>query len=1085
MKGFLRKVLLIASFGAALTFYGCNKDYGQDIEDVRKDLTAALEEQKSTLTAAINAALEDAKKYAAEADQAIKESAEAYADAAAKQAASEVKAELLTEIQNQVADALADAKKYTDDEISDLKTELSGRIDAIDSDINTIKSTLTEYETRIAALETFKAQAENRIAILEDFMSKIEGLNLEDEIAKLNQVIADLQTLRNEFNKAVEDLGLLTGRVDDIEDRLDDIDSLLATYGSRLDSIDDAIEDINANLLAIEDMIANRLTSISLIPEAYYEGIPAMVFNYIGYQALIPQVGDETEDLYTTASDQIFMIPTVNANQFRYNVSPSTWTVDCIGSQDYVLEDAEIIPATRGYMDNGYLTVASIEKNNRGELVANVRAKNALAILPFAEQGNSIITAALQLGIADKYLTDAEKEAKLPVNVTSEYSVLAGKAGSIHIAPESLACLPVDHKSFFLTWAEAKDGVATYKEVYNTSIDLMDSVRVCINENGKLISLNADDLAGDYSYLGLKFRFAIPSAKFEIGSNKTNQQEFIKFVEGSESAFQSVIPGGATNNEAAIGKTPIVRVELLASNGDVVDVQWIKIEWVREKVQDYNLGEIFTSEYTLSCKDYADQIEWSEFVELILGKIGENGMSYADFYTYYGSTDLHRFYLLDYNFWDLYKSSIYYDDPAQVDPKASVITWEVPSNGFAGVIYDILKSEDKVASYRVKYELNPIDAERHGKITFILTIKVTLPEDMPSFHGQNLSMNWTAENLAAIHPVGYSKGTAAGATKVYYEFPMNDLFTVNKDGLFVDNIYECRAWDMQFGAESTIDNFKVHFAWNKMNALFAGDENGTGYIFSKNNGSFAARLVYGGLTVNGPFTNWYTLAEGPQTIGFALADVDKFNQGDAAAAKELLNDVNVSDELRKVIPVNIWSRLSENNEYLVKSFNVWVVSPVSVPDPKFTKEITDVNKDKIEVSLPISFSASDIKDFQNKALKNADELSYYGVYGPVWNIAQAASAASSIYTNVVSVDNNWDVDENVDPKNSEDLKRMKTLADLGIEVTYDSASGKLVFTNISTHLVKDIKLYFKGTYGHKFADYETWGTINFKKNDGK
>lgn len=1070
MKGFLRKVLLIASFGAALTFYGCNKDYGQDIEDVRKDLTAALEEQKSTLTAAINAALEDAKKYAAEADQAIKESAEAYADAAAKQAASEVKAELLTEIQNQVADALADAKKYTDDEISDLKTELSGKIDAINTEINTIKSTLTDHENSIAALETFKAQAENRIATLESFMAKIEGLNLEAEIAKLNKVIADLQTLRNDFEEAVKG----------IEEDINAINTTLDQYKGRLDSIDAAIEEINANLLSIENMIANRLTSISLIPEAYYEGIPAMVFNYIGYQALIPSTG-AGDEVYVPASQSYFMIPAVNANQFRYNVSPSTWTVECIGSQDYVLEDAEIIPATKGYMDNGYLTVASIEKNNRGELVANVRAKNALAILPFAEQGNSIITAALQLGIADKYLTDAEKEAKLPVNVTSEYSVLAGKAGSIHIAPESLACLPVDHKSFFLTWAEAKDGVATYKEVYNTSIDLMDSVRVCITENGKLISLNADDLAGDYSYLGLSFKFTIPTAKFELGEFKTNQQEFIKFVEGSESAFQSVIPGGATNNEAAIGKTPIVRVELLASNGDVVDVQWIKIEWVREKVQDYNLGEIFTSEYTLSCNDHSDLITWDAFVEKILGQIGENGMSYSDFYTYYNGGYAET---LDFDFNQKFSTSIKFDR-LPVDPASSVITFDIESEGFAGVIYDILASEEGVASYRIKYTLTPKDADRHGKITFIVTVNVVLPKDMPSFHGQNLSMNWTAENLAAIHPVGYSKGTAAGAKKVYYEFPMNDLFTVNKDGLFVDNIYDCRAWDMQFGAESTIDNFKVHFAWNKMNALFAGDENGTGYIFSKNNGSFAARLVYGGLTVNGPFTNWYTLAEGPQTIGFALADVDKFNQGDAAAAKELLNDVNVSDELRKVIPVNIWSRLSENNEFLVKAFNVWVVSPVSVPDPKFAKDITDVNKDKIEVLLPISYKPADIKDFQNKTLNNADELSYYGVYGPVWNIAQGASAASSIYTNVVSVDNNWDVDVNVDPKNPEDLKRMKTLADLGIEVTYDSASGKLVFTNISTHLVKDIKLYFNGTYGHKFADNETWGTINFKKNDGK
>lgn len=1065
MKGFLRKVLLIASFGAALTFYGCNKDYGQDIEDVRKDLTAALEEQKSTLTAAINAALEDAKKYAAEADQAIKESAEAYADAAAKQAASEVKAELLTEIQNQVADALADAKKYTDDEISKLKSELSGRIDGIDTEINTIKSTLTEQEGRIAELEKFRTETESRLKTLEAFQEKIEGLNLEEEIAKLNQVIADLQTLRNDFEEAVKG----------IEEDIDAINTTLDQYKGRLDSIDAAIEEINANLLAIENMIANRLTSISLIPEAYYEGIPAMVFNYIGYQALIPSTG-AGDEVYVPASQSYFMIPAVNANQFRYNVSPSTWTVECIGSQDYVLEDAEIIPATKGYMDNGYLTVASIEKNNRGELVANVRAKNALAILPFAEQGNSIITAALQLGIADKYLTDAEKEAKLPVNVTSEYSVIAGKAGSIHIAPESLACLPVDHKSFFLTWAEAKDGVATYKEVYNTSIDLMDSVRVCITENDKLISLNADDLAGDYSYLGLSFKFTIPTAKFELGEFKTNQQEFIKFVEGSESAFQSVIPGGATNNEAAIGKTPIVRVELLASNGDVVDVQWIKIEWVREKVQDYNLGEIFTSEYTLSCNDHSDLITWDAFVEKILGQIGENGMSYSDFYTYYNGGYAET---LDFDFNQKFSTSIKFDR-LPVDPASSVITFDIESEGFAGVIDDILASEEGVASYRIKYTLTPKDADRHGKITFIVTVNVVLPKDMPTLHGKNLSMSWTKEDLAQIHPIGYARGQQLGETQVHYRFPINDLFTVNKDMLFVDNIYDCRTWDLQFSAEPSIDNFKVQFAWSNSSLRFAGDNNGSGYIYSKNNGKFAARFEYNGQTASDTPMNWYTFDAGKQDINLCLADKYKFTAGDAEAARELLNPVDVADESRKVIPVDVWSTISEGNQYLVDRFNVWFVSPVSIDATSFEKSIEDVNKDKITVAVDTKLGT--VKDFQGKVITATAELNYYGVYGINWKLSDGAAVASDIYTNVVAVENSndWDVDETIDPSNPADRARMKTLKDLNINVTY--SNGTLEFTNLSTSLVKDIKLYFDGTYGHKFADFNTLGTITFKKN---
>lgn len=1066
MKGFLRKVLLIASFGAALTFYGCNKDYGQDIEDVRKDLTAALEEQKSTLTAAINAALEDAKKYAAEADQAIKESAEAYADAAAKQAASEVKAELLTEIQNQVADALADAKKYTDDEISKLKTEISGRIDAIDSDINTIKSTLTEYETRIAALETFKAQAENRIAILEDFMSKIEGLNLEDEIAKLNQVIADLQTLRNDFEAAI----------DGIEDDIDAINTTLADYETRLDDIDAAIEDINANLLAIEDMIANRLTSISLIPEAYYEGIPAIKLNYIAYS---PITVAPTEG--TVISNSTMMLPAVSANQFRYNVSPSTWSIASISNSAYVLEDAEIL--TKAYNENTVFDVVSVEKNDRGELVANVRVRNTGAFASLTEQSetNVLNTAALQLTIADKYLTDAEKEAGAPVKVTSEYSVVGNVAGSIHIAPNEEACV-LDHAYYYRSYKNSDEilGAAEsanpsdVQEVYNATLDLSKLVRVCITENGKLISLDSEALAGDYSYLGLSFKFAIPTEKFVIGDNNTDQQEFIKFVEGSTSEVQSVIPGGATNNEAAIGKTPVVRVELLASNGDIVDVQWIKIEWVREKVQDYDLGEIFTSEYTLSCNGHEDIITWSDFVEKILGKIGENGMSYSDFYEYYsGGSAL----IDDYNFAQAFETKINFDR-LPVDPGSSVITFTVEPEGFAGVIDDILASEDGVASYRIKYILDPKDSTRHGKIIFIVTVNVVLPNDMPTFHGKNLTMNWTAEDLAAIHPVGYAKGTAAGATKVYYNFPMNDLFTVNSDGLFVDNIYDCRAWDMQMSSDINIPGFGVGFA---SPALFAGDNSQAGYYISKGANSFAARFAYNNLAVDAASANWYTSESEPQQISFVLADEIKYTKGNAEDAKELLNDVNVSDDARKVIPVNIWSRISTDNEYLVKAFNIWVVSPVSVPAPVVSDAIQDVNKNTITVKLPIDYANVTIKDFQNQPIKAGDEYNYYGIYGPNWDLE--GDVASKILTNVVDVENDWDVDENVDP--TVDFARMKTAKDLGLEVSFDSKSGSLVFTNISTHLVKDIKLFIRAEYGHQFGDYETFVTIPFSANSTK
>ena len=80
---------------------------------------------------------------------------------------------------------------------------------------------------------------------------------------------------------------------------------------------------------------------------------------------------------------------------------------------------------------------------------------------------------------------------------------------------------------------------------------------------------------------GLEFRFVLPTKPYKVGDNDTDQQKFAS-VANTDGAWTltSKLPDGTTNNQAAIDKTPIVRVELVDVNNKnaVVDVRYFKVQ---------------------------------------------------------------------------------------------------------------------------------------------------------------------------------------------------------------------------------------------------------------------------------------------------------------------------------------------------------------------------------------------------------------------------------------------------------------------------------------------------------------------------
>lgn len=1090
MKGFLRKVLLIASFGAALTFYGCNKDYGQDIEDVRKDLTAALEEQKSTLTAAINAALEDAKKYAAEADQAIKESAEAYADAAAKQAASEVKAELLTEIQNQVADALADAKKYTDDEISKLKSELSGKIDGIDAEINTIKSTLTEQEGRIAELEKFRTETESRLKTLEAFQEKIEGLNLEEEIAKLNQVIADLQTLRNDFEEAVKG----------IEEDIDAINTTLDQYKGRLDSIDAAIEDINANLLAIENMIKNRITSISLIPEMYIGGVESINIPALFYTPLAVSDNEAVASL-----DVVNALPWHTAAAIRYHVSPSNVTADCIAEAQYLTENAAFVKSMEvKSAGNAIMNVVAKEVNKDNELVISAKRVNQENVIPYLTSDFANFeqakwpTVALSLAIASDYLVDGTE-----ANVVSEYSAYTETAGTIHITPVASPCEPAACNSFYKAYktllvdgetlyAGACEGENVIPVVYDATLNLRDLVA----SHAKLANENFGTIIEDIEVLrsmGLDYRFAIPTEP-NLAADGTDQQAFIRFADESNEVVASLVPGGYENNPASIGRTPVVRVELYDVNtNQVVDVQWIKIKWVRESIPAQDFGLIKSFEQILDCSSLFEfRIDWKTINEKILAAGLE--MSHEQFVDLYGtakvSVDAENTTINPAT----YARAYFVKNTSPVQPQTSVYRITVDYRGLAGIIDEILKDGKASRTVTVRVVPSTVGDTQVGEIKFSVNIDWTLPAELlPSINGYKLTNSWTvAEQLAMVEPIGFSDktNTNPGVDQfVRYNFNMKGLFNLDTKGGFVANLvpeqdgldFSCRTWDMQFSSETegyseNTNLFRPTFFTNPA-ILYAKDTYRTGYeLINKSNRKMAAKFTY-----PSNVENWYNNDEKVSSIYFSVA---KYADNDQVT--KLLNPVNVEDNARVKLPVNVWSMLTPafTNVYKVKTFDMWVVSPVNMPEIKYSAlKLVDVNMNVSKVDLPKGFSIlnGDVKDFQGNLIDTDAKKAYYGVKEPVWTVTN-----TDILTDIViDENNNITVNPDLNPNDyasvAEAKKNMRNLSKAGFDAKLDGLT--LTVTNKQgAPLTQTVTFWIPVSYEHAYQKFFVYLPVTYTPN---
>lgn len=936
-------------------------------------------------------------------------------------------------------------KALEDAQVTDADLQkLQDAIDAIEADYVTesaLTTTLSSYATTQYVGEAIKAVTDALGSFTTD-----EAIQAAIDAAKQSAIEAAGKACEEAFKTAVE--SVIAGAT---EEPTSEIGKAFKEYDAHIKQLlTDAVEkedgfinqaiaeQIKAAVDAMSAKLSGRLTSLQVVPDLYVNGIETIELKSFKYTAwnVTSSAAAETVKQGTATSTTAQDVTAV-----RYLVSPTTVTTEDIQEPSFVFEKAE----TRSAVKEQLLNVDSYSVKD-GVLTVNVKKASGTEI---TLAKGYIYTAALGVPIAEKWLTDANK----PEVVYSDFVALAETTVEPKIAAlvnDKFVCKDPDGHNHYYESYEAAQAAAAVKQVaYDDKLDLLTLVTGCyVDATDGAVEIKKDELTA----AGLEFRFALPTKPYVLGTNESDQQQFATIA---GTTMTSKLPDGTTNNQAAIDKTPVVRVELVDVNNKnaVVDVRYFKIQWVRKTIAPIDLGVIYTFEYTLGCNEFQGKFLWNQMVNEVLAKIGETGMSQDEFLATYttptiatvekGSKEYYYHKVGDvataladgvefvYNF----------DDP--VDQSAAAFTWRLTVDQIGDVIDDLLADKE------VKYVVNvtiPAQNSYQGSVNFAFEVKVALPV-LPEIYGYDSSFWYTDYTLAYVYPIQYN--TPGAFDTCAYRYELDRLFADSKT---VKNLLPCGAWDIQFAEEQPAKDYGYAVAATTVPAADA-----TGHQLVKGLET-AVQLNY---------------AAGEPWYAPATTEEGAVNVADVADIQvQVVNNEAGIGILNKEATLDVWAQINAKNNYKVATFNVYFVAPLKInselKDAYFVDQV--ISGSTIDCSK--AFTMTDFKDYivakvttgTTEKEKYAAELyKYYVVKDPVWNLANAMTNLKK------DSEGNYVVDETI----TAETAKIKAEDRFGVGcITANADNSSLTFKNVKgVKVEKTIKLFIPVTVSHK------WGTL--------
>lgn len=517
--------------------------------------------------------------------------------------------------------------------------KITGRLDAIEGKLNPLAAKydselkISEIISKIDAVKATADDASQKVGVLRtdvDVLQKaLKGYTsegavsakfdaIDEEVAKkLN--IADFKAkfdeyFQGEFDKAFKEAIRISCAKDGEVDK-----AIYAALNPAVEALETKISNLNERIDAVLGIIADRLSSIALVPQYYYDGVPAILFETIAYNPL----ADDKENVEAVAPSHIGDQNSWLVNQFKnytsaesvaqFRLNPRTVGVDCadfslVGDKaDYVF--------TRAAAPAAPVSIVGTPSYDPKTGYATFKVKKNEKINTDKNDNKNLDIVALK-AVLKKGLTDAEKKADAKPEVYSEFvhvNEIAYTADQLAISDKAkLAGKKADHE-YAKTFTEATKNAYVYKMPYDAPFDLKALVATCINSEIFTSGLeNVIDHANlDLEKYGLHYEFSVAQSKYPVTSagTTTDQQTVIKCVDRLGGIFKVMDANGVEYNQEAIGRTPIVRVDLKHGE-NIVTRAFIKLVISVKKASDNISIMDNQKEFVVKCPDTKETMKY-------------------------------------------------------------------------------------------------------------------------------------------------------------------------------------------------------------------------------------------------------------------------------------------------------------------------------------------------------------------------------------------------------------------------------------------------------------------------------------------
>ena len=419
------------------------------------------------------------------------------------------------------------------------------------------------------------------------------------------------------------------------------------------------------------------------------------------------------------------------------------------------------------------------------------------------------------------------------------------------------------HFASVVTMAQAEP--ARYEMVYDKEFNLKELIATCLNKEDDDADLHN---ALDIEAYKLSYRFAVAETEYPVktGSTTTNQQTVVQCKDAENGIF--VITDGF--GRETIGRTPILRVELVDEAGRVVRRGFVKVKVVAEKAADYVAGIV--KDLTYDCENTQTTFELDEewmrqnVYRQIESSRGDVSLSHEEFWNMY-----------EYDHVNVTKDGeiTFGTAPEVVDGSASAgvatkkIVWNIIHRNLGEI-----SEEGSVFIGSVTLKNKLAASEFPEYITLNITVNVTLPALNPEFTINKVY--WNETQTAFVSNVNRPASETDYASNCQFQTKLSDAFATVK---FDEKLPKC------------------HAEYFRLAGIYNGEE----------------KMTTGGVEIEG------------NTAADQIITLDKDNEAIKAA-------LNSEDGLNAIVEYVV--EFESGDVVVANTFNVEFVTPVSLNMPE-------------------------------------------------------------------------------------------------------------------------------------------------------